>query len=55
MTLDPYRKLESVNVKCDANVFIRSFIVLIDAVDGNYQYYDANYWEDDTGLYDDVE
>lgn len=55
VTLDPYRKLESVNVKCDANVFIRSFIVLIDAVDGNYQYYDANYWEDDTGLYDDVE
>lgn len=55
VTLDPYRKIDSMSVGSDMNVFVRSCIVVIDAVDGTYQYYDANYWEDDTGLYDDVE
>ena len=55
VTLDPYRKIDSMSVGSDMNVLVRSFIVVIDAVDGNYQYYDANYWGDDTGLYDDVE
>lgn len=55
VTLDPYRKIEPMNVNTDANVWIRSFIVVIDAVDGTYQYYDANYIEDDTGLFNDIE
>ncbi|MBO5470735.1 MAG: hypothetical protein J6A03_13490 [Lachnospiraceae bacterium] len=55
VTLDPYRKIDSMSVGSDMNVLVRSFIVVIDAVDGTYQYYDADYWEDDTGLYDDVE
>ena len=55
VTLDPYRKIDSMSVGSDMNVLVRSCIVVIDAVDGTYQYYDANYWEDDAGLYDDVE